>query len=256
VRNAEFNDPRLVVVYDAECSWSGDDELHHNVGDGLNKALEWHPLNRQASPHEKRPRNGRIGACRVNRPGKRPAKRCLCCWSSNETRLMQHATLAHAGTVTAMSLLGPPDPPFRHYAHRSRTWPQRHYFRTSWRTMQMADSDAWRVIGQNPPFRFVRWCVVLGLVIWRWTSGSPPTAAGWWPVLFLSVVLLLPDTSGILVAGSGIQFRDAVKEVKDTAEKIRAGEGQGQAAADVARAETAGSPPTSAADLEKEILDS
>jgi hypothetical protein len=153
-----------------------------------------------------------------------------------------------------MCVLAPPDPPFRHVSRPSRQRMRRHYLRTTWRTMRATDSDGWRVISQNPPFRLARWFIVLGLVIWRWAAGTPSTAAGWWPVLFLSVVLLLPDTSGILVAGSGIQFRDAVREVKDTAQKLKAGEGQGQAAADVAKAEEAAEPPTPAAALETDFL--
>ena len=32
-RNAEFHDPRLVVVYDAECPWSRDDDFFLSVVD-------------------------------------------------------------------------------------------------------------------------------------------------------------------------------------------------------------------------------
>ena len=31
MRNAEFNDPRLVIVYDAECPWSRDDDFFLSV---------------------------------------------------------------------------------------------------------------------------------------------------------------------------------------------------------------------------------
>lgn len=31
MRNAEFNDPRLVTVYDAECPWSREDDFFLSV---------------------------------------------------------------------------------------------------------------------------------------------------------------------------------------------------------------------------------
>ncbi len=127
------------------------------------------------------------------------------------------------------------------------------------------DSDAWQTISRNAPFRFVRWCIILGLVIWRWAAGAPSGATGWWPVLFLAVVLVLPDAVGFSLAGSGIQLRDVVEKAATDAETakaiavafkslIDAGEGKGEAAADTAKAEAASEPPAAADDLRGEFL--
>jgi hypothetical protein len=155
-----------------------------------------------------------------------------------------------------MSLLGGPDPGWNGVSRSPRESPG--YLRTTWRTMYAVDADAWRGIAENAPFRFVRWCAILGLVIWRWAAGAPPSAAGWWPVLFLAVVLLLPDASGISLAGSSIQLRRQVRQVAYEVRNIdlsqRAAGAVVQVAAAVTEAEQSTDPPVSLADATAEFL--
>jgi hypothetical protein len=125
--------------------------------------------------------------------------------------------------------------------------------------MRKVDSDVWGAISRNAPFRCVRWCIIVGLVIWRWAAGDPSTAVGWWPILFLAVVLVLPDTVGINLAGSGIQLRDVAEKAEEAQARVvklelslKAGEGQGEAAAEAAAAEA--EPPTPVSEAAAEFL--
>jgi hypothetical protein len=170
-------------------------------------------------------------------------------------------------TVSVMSVLGGPDPPavadpnMGGDANVPPGAPAQTpgYLRTSWRTMRKVDSDAWRAVSRNAPFRSVRWFIIVGLVIWRWAAGDPSNAVGWWPVLFLAVVLVLPDTVGINLAGSGIQLRDVAEKAEEAQAAVvrlelslKAGEGQGEAAAEAATAEA--EPPAPAGEAAAEFL--
>jgi hypothetical protein len=133
------------------------------------------------------------------------------------------------------------------------------YMRTSWRMMRKIDSDAWRAVSLNAPFRCVRWCIVVGLVIWRWAAGDPTSTVGWWPVLFLAIVLVLPDAVGINLAGSGIQLRDVAQKAAEAQAgvlrlelSLKAEEGRGQAAAEAASA--GAEPPVPAGEAAAEFL--
>jgi hypothetical protein len=125
--------------------------------------------------------------------------------------------------------------------------------------LRKIDSDAWGALRRNAPFRCVRWCIIAALVIWRWAAGDPSTAAGWWPILFLAVVLVLPETAGINLAGSGIQLRDVAEKAEEAHAavvrlelSIKAGEGKGEAARQAATA--AAEPPAPAGQAASEFL--
>jgi cytochrome c-type biogenesis protein CcmH/NrfG len=96
------------------------------------------------------------------------------------------------------------------------------YLVTTWRTVQKLDSDVWRRLRDDAPFRFARWLAAVTTVAADWhLNGNPKSAVAWLPVLAVVMLLLLPDASSIALGGFSWQTRHAVDQPRRDAQQLK-----------------------------------
>jgi hypothetical protein len=83
-----------------------------------------------------------------------------------------------------------------------------------------ADQNWWqRAVGSGLG-QALRWLAVLGLVIWRWQAGRPPSFIGWVPVLVVGLLLLLPDAESVAFGGVKLEMRRTREEITGLRQQV------------------------------------